>query len=422
MRRAAALAAAVAGALLALLLLASAPAHAAYGLTASWSPPASAGSLTDPAGVATDTAGNVYVVDYGNDRVVKFAANGSFVTAWGAQGSGAGQFDQPFGIVVDNSSGTVYVSDSGQDRIERFTTSGTYLGTIGQLGSGDGDVHTPLGMAVDATGVLYVADAANNRIEKFAANGSFLGKFGSLGSGNGQLSFPYDVAISELGNVYVADSENDRIEEFTATGGFVRAFGRLGSVQGQFDAPLGVATDPRTGDVWVADRGDSPVQHFTASGGFVESWWRGTTLKTDSPASVDVQANGLLYVTDTRFDQVERLAPEPVQATAPVPSATASKGVHSLSWSSATNRSGDPLTYALQHRDANDANWSTVATGLTTTSFAFGAGAPESEGTQSYRVVPVIGPIIGVPSPGSTSVAVDRVAPSAPSVSADRSP
>ena len=63
-----------------------------------------------PEGVAVDSSGNVYVTDYDNDRIQKFASDGKFITTWGSSGSGEGQFTKPQGIAVD-SSGNVYVDD-----------------------------------------------------------------------------------------------------------------------------------------------------------------------------------------------------------------------------------------------------------------------------------------------------------------------
>src|SRR5262245_13883194 len=76
--------------------------------------------------VATDSSGNVYVADYGNDRVQKFSSSGSFLTKWGTSGSGDGQFSGPAAIATD-SSNNVYVSDSGNDRVQKFSSSGSFL-------------------------------------------------------------------------------------------------------------------------------------------------------------------------------------------------------------------------------------------------------------------------------------------------------
>jgi DNA-binding beta-propeller fold protein YncE len=61
----------------------------------------------------------VYVVERLNYRVQKFDSNGNFITKWGSEGDGEGQFDIPEGIAID-SSGNVYVADTHNSRIQKF--------------------------------------------------------------------------------------------------------------------------------------------------------------------------------------------------------------------------------------------------------------------------------------------------------------
>jgi DNA-binding beta-propeller fold protein YncE len=108
----------------------------------------------------------VYVADNQNHRIQAFTAGGSYVTQWGAQGSGDGQFVFPFGVAVD-ASGNIYVADQVNNRIQIFTSSGAYLAQWGTGGSGNGQFQLPTGVAVDSSGNVYVADNGNHRIQKF---------------------------------------------------------------------------------------------------------------------------------------------------------------------------------------------------------------------------------------------------------------
>jgi hypothetical protein len=89
------------------------------------------------------------------------------VTQWGSEGSGDGQFRWLEGIAVDGS-GDVYVADRANDRVQKFAADGSFLTKWGSYGSEDGQFDWPRGIAVDGSGNVYVADSGNNRIQKFA--------------------------------------------------------------------------------------------------------------------------------------------------------------------------------------------------------------------------------------------------------------
>src|SRR5436309_631518 len=132
-----------------------------------------------------------------------------YLTQWGSQGSGNGQFNYPYGVATD-AAGNVYVADNGNHRIQKFTDAGTYLTQWGSLGSGDGQFYAPWGVATNAAGDVYVADRGNACIQKFTGTGTYLTRWGSLGNGDGQFNAfgPSGVATDATGNVYVSDSGN----------------------------------------------------------------------------------------------------------------------------------------------------------------------------------------------------------------------
>ncbi len=105
---------------------------------------------------------------------------------------------------------------------------------------------------------------------------------------------------------------------------------------------------------------------------------------------------------------------------APSASAAVSRGQFTVSWPAAVDPDGDALTYALQHRDANDGDWSTIASGIRGLSYAFSSTWPEPQGTWTYRVVGSDAATDGPPSAASAPAVVDRTAPLAPLVTADR--
>ena len=178
--------------------------------------------------MAVDSAGNVYVADAYNDEIRKITPSGVVTTLAGSAGQAgssdgtgsAARFIDPCGVAVD-SAGNVYVADYGNDEIRKITPSGvvtTLAGSAGQTGSSDGTgsaarFDDPMGVAVDSAGNVYVADYGNDEIRKITPSGvvtTLAGSAGQTGSSDGtgsaaRFDYPMGVAVDSAGNVYVAD-------------------------------------------------------------------------------------------------------------------------------------------------------------------------------------------------------------------------
>ncbi|PWU19678.1 MAG: hypothetical protein C5B50_06100 [Verrucomicrobia bacterium] len=194
-----------------------------------------------PSAVAVDTAGNVYVADYGNDTIRKITPGGSVSTLAGlaltpgsADGTGSNaRFNNPAGVAVDTA-GNVYVSDYGNFTIRKITSGGvvtTLAGQVGSSGTADGTNSTARfthaeGVVLDPAGNLYIADTDNASIRKLTPAGvvtTLLGSGGNAGSadgiGNGaRFNLPTDVALDGSGNLYVADDANQLIRKAVPIG------------------------------------------------------------------------------------------------------------------------------------------------------------------------------------------------------------
>ena len=119
------------------------------------------GEFDQPWDIATDDAGQVYVVDSGNDRIQIFDQNGVFVSQWGQSGSGGGQLDSPAGLFL-KTSGEMFLADSGNDRIQRlWASSGNYISQAGQL---DNPANPYYDHQFDQ---LVVADTDNDHVKFF---------------------------------------------------------------------------------------------------------------------------------------------------------------------------------------------------------------------------------------------------------------
>ena len=98
-------------------------------------------------------------------------------------------------------------------------------------------------------------------------------------------------------------------------------------------------------------------------------------------------------------------------------SATPNNGVFTLTWTASTDTESDPITYTLQHKDADDASFSNVASGISGNSYAFTSGSKEGNGTWSYRVQASDGSLSSSFSSASSAIKSDRSGPNAPVVS-----
>jgi len=270
------------------------------------------GQFNNPHGVAVDSSGNVYVIEtHPNDRIQKFSSDGTFITKWGSYGSGDGQFIYPYGVAVD-SSGNVYVADGDNHRIQKISSDGTFITKWGSYGSGDGQFIYPTDVAVDSSGNVYVADYSNNRIQKFTSTGTFITKWGAGGSGDGQFKELWNLAVDSSGDVYVADLGNNRIQKFTSTGTFITKWGAGGSGDGQFQYPSCVAVDS-SDNVYVVDMYNHRIQKFSSSGSFITKW--GSSGSGDGqfqyPRGITVDSSGNVYVADRYNYRIQKFAPSP---------------------------------------------------------------------------------------------------------------
>jgi hypothetical protein len=152
--------------------------------------------------VAIDAAGNLYIADTGNNRIVKSPSGGS-AAAYNITGLGTA-LSAPVGLAVD-AAGNLYIADSGNNRIVKVTTgaAGSAL-SISGLGTA---LSAPTGVAVDSFANIFIADTGNSRVVQVTSGG--VGSVPSTGSLT--LNTPAAVAVDISGAIRVADTANSRV-------------------------------------------------------------------------------------------------------------------------------------------------------------------------------------------------------------------
>jgi sugar lactone lactonase YvrE len=256
----------------------------------SWTPQMGAG-LSNPQGVAVDGAGNVYITDTGNNRVVDVSAGSGTQTTIGTG------FNAPQGVAVDGA-GNVYIADTGNNQVVEVRAGG---GTQTTIGTG---FNGPRGVAVDGAGNIYVADTGNNQIVIIPAGGGSQTTFcGGPNSSSAcqALNGPAGVAVDGAGNVYIADTGNSQVLLMAAAGGnpVLICSGWSSPTQSatcsMLGVPVGLAVDAAN-NVYIADTGAQNVMKVTAGGRsatYVD--WGGYI-----PTAVTLDGMGNLYVADVR--------------------------------------------------------------------------------------------------------------------------
>jgi uncharacterized protein (TIGR03437 family) len=251
--------------------------------------PATSAQLNDPLAVVLDTVGNLYIGDTGNGRIRKVAggvittvAGGGILLGNNTPALGA-QLNYSNGVATD-SAGNLYVNDSNNSLIRKITngviTTVAGNGTLGYSGDNGpatlAQLNYPSAVAVDPVGNLYIADTQNQRIRKVsggvittvAGNGSTccvenMGNIGDNGPAtSAPLNSPFGVAVDAAGNLYIADTRNLRIRK--VSGGVITTVvgnGEWGyggdngpATTAQLTGPGGVAVDA-TGNLYIADGG-----------------------------------------------------------------------------------------------------------------------------------------------------------------------
>lgn len=310
---------------------------------------ATTAKINNPYGVAVDGIGNVYIADYGNNRIRKIdtfgiirtiAGNGTASFTGDGGPATAATINAPRGIAVDGA-GNVYFSDYANLRIRMINTSGvisTIAGTGFAAFSGDGGpataakVNYAWGVAIDGAGNVIFADALNCRVRKINTSGiisTIAGTGSCFISGDGgpasaaRLQYPYGVACDGAGNIYIADEGNNRIRKINASGiistiagsptyGFTGDGGP--STAARLYYPSGIASDA-AGNVYICDINNNRIREINTAGiintiagngiaGYSGDGGFPTMAEINRSTGVAVSPSGKVYISDNNNNRI----------------------------------------------------------------------------------------------------------------------
>ena len=308
-------------------------------------------ALGNPAGIAVDRRGNVFIADNAvaarpgdaGCQVREVVAATSIIRAVagtgrpGSSGDGGPATSAALGTcggIAVSSAGDVYVSDLTRSLVRKVDGSTGIITTVAGGGNVLGpkvagaaaQLNSPHGLAVDSLGNLYIADTGNNRICKLEPGGSLttiagsptgnLGGPGGLTGDGGlavqaRLNSPLGVTIDAKGDLYIADTANNVVRIVTAGDGNINTIAGNGhpgvsgdggpAAKAQLLHPQDVAID-ESGDLFISE---GEIREVLSQSGTI---WTitGRTQPVTGAQGLAMAQKGLIFV-DTAGELIRML-------------------------------------------------------------------------------------------------------------------
>ena len=253
--------------------------------------PAIKARLNFPTAVVVDGQGNLYIADTMNHRI-RFveAGRGIIITIAGVGqprygGDGgpavAAGLNEPAALALDEA-GTLYVADQSNNRVRAIDLATGLIRTLAGVGSatynGDGipamdaALAGPSGLVYADDGRLFIADTFNGRIRAVdpvtglirtvAGDGGEYRYQGDAEPPSASLSRPSGIAAGREGHLFITDSDNHLVRRWDRTTGMLERVAGVGgtgsggdggpALKARLNYPFGIAVD-REGRLVVAD-------------------------------------------------------------------------------------------------------------------------------------------------------------------------
>lgn len=292
-------------------------------------------------------------IDYPQNAIKQFSLEGELKTSWNSSGGGQGsddgqdskgKFYTPLKLARD-STGHIYVSDTMRGRIVKFTANGEFVTEFGGTDKPATDNERFIlsaGIAVDKQNNIYVVDMGNLLIKMFKQDPkgtiSFCRSWGGFfNEKNNPQGFylPYALALNpdNESEVYVTDIIRGNIRKFILTNKEdcqnliitdSTVFGGQGSNGRGLNFFTGIAV--HQGQIYVSDMQDDHIEQFDLSSGQASITWGGGVLfgkdprdpmgepsELGDPSDVEVDEEGNVYVGDTDSERVLKFTPDCIE-------------------------------------------------------------------------------------------------------------
>ncbi len=240
--------------------------------------------------VAVDSAGNIFVGDYWNIRVVEIPVGCKDISCQSVLPDSHLALD----MFVDGSGNLFVVENDGEIKETPWTGGG--YGPASTVVSSQGCVAG----AIDANGNIYIVDV-HGTVSKAPWTGSGYGTPVTVASGFG--FWPTRLAVDSAGDIFVADDSNNAVKEIVAVNGIIPANPTVLTLGSGFNSPQGFALDA-AGDLIVADSGHGAVKEIVAVNGIIPANPNILTLGNGFgiPSQVARDGAGNIYVAGSVND------------------------------------------------------------------------------------------------------------------------
>lgn len=215
------------------------------------------GQVKQPMGLSADYEGKIFVSDTGNGRIQILDANGKFSGSFGEKaglfggGMKEGKFTEPAGIAV-NKNGRIYVTDAKAKRIQAFNLDGIFLFAVGPQIDG-ALMESPRDIEVDEDDNAYILDSRLRKVIVTDASGKLLKTWDA----SEHLAGPAAIKYDKKGYFYILDQAAFNIKVFDKAGKLITSFFAKGTGDRELNDPRYI--DVKENKLYVSDAGQSKI-------------------------------------------------------------------------------------------------------------------------------------------------------------------